>query len=145
MKALAPLVQSGELAPIDAEFGGLLARRAASTLTSIEETRFLGFAAAMLSAERSRGNSCLELRALAGASAPWKDGVGSALPDLDSWRALLLRSGVCGDGRSPMPLVIEGGRLYLYRYHAAECRLAEAIRMRVRQPQLERTPADSTC
>lgn len=145
MKALAPLVQSGDLASIDAEFGGLLARRAASTLTSIEETRFLGFAAAMLSAERARGNSCLELRSLAGAAAPWKDGVGGALPDLDAWRALLLKSGVCGDGKAPMPLVIEGGRLYLYRYHAAECRLANAIRTRVRQPQLERPPADSTC
>jgi exodeoxyribonuclease V alpha subunit len=145
MKALAPLVQSGDLAPIDAEFGGLLARRAASKLTSIEETRFLGFAAAMLSAERARGNSCLELRSLAGAASPWKDGVGAALPDLDAWRALLLRSGVCGDGKAPMPLVVEGARLYLYRYHAAECRLANAIRTRVRQPQLERTPADSSC
>jgi exodeoxyribonuclease V alpha subunit len=145
MKALAHLVQSGDLAAIDAEFGGLLARRAASTLTSMEETRFLGFAAARLSAERARGNRCLELRALAGAASPWTDGVGDALPDLDTWRALLLKSGVCGDGRSPMPLVIEGGRLYLYRYHAAECRLADAIRARVRQPQLKRTPAESTC
>jgi exodeoxyribonuclease V alpha subunit len=145
MKALAPLVQSGDLAPIDAEFGGLLARRAASALTSIEETRFLGLAAATLSAERARGNSCLELRSLAGAEAPWKDGVGAALPDLDTWRSLLLKSGVCGDGKSPMPLVIEGGRLYLYRYHASECRLADAIRARVRQPQLQHTPADSTC
>ena len=147
MKALAPLVQSGDLAPIDAEFGGLLARRAAASLTSIEDTRFVGFAAAMLSAERARGNSCLELRSLAGAAAPWKDGIGDGLPDLDTWRALLLKSGVCGDGKSPMPmpLVIEGGRLYLHRYHAAECRLANAIRARVRQPRLDLAPADSTC
>ena len=145
MKALASLVTTGELAPIDAEFGGLLARRAAATLESIEDTRFLGLAAALLSAERARGNSCLELRSLAGAAAPWKDGVGLALPDLDAWRALLLKSGLCGDGRGAMPLVIEGGRLYLYRYHAAECRLAEAIRARARQPRLSLEPAASTC
>jgi len=145
MKALAPLVATGELAPIDAEFGGLLARRAAASLSQVEETRFVGLAAALLSAERARGNSCLELRSLAGIAAPWKDGIGEALPDLDSWRALLLRSGVCGDGRALAPMVIEGGRLYLYRYHAAECRLAEAIRARVRQPRLEHQPAESTC
>jgi len=144
MKALATLVETGELAPIDAEFGGLLARRAAASLSQVEETRFVGYAAAMLSAERARGNSCLELRSLAGITAPWKDGIGDALPDLDAWRALLLRSGVCGDGRALAPMVIEGGRLYLYRYHAAECRLAEAIHARVRQPRLEQQPAEST-
>lgn len=144
MKALAPLVESGELAPIDAEFGGLLARRAAASLSEVEETRFVGLAAALLSAELAHGNSCLELRSLLNASAPWTDGVGTALPGLDEWRALLLRSGVCGDGRAPMPLVIEGGRLYLYRFHAAECRLANAIHARVRAPWLEREPADAT-
>jgi exodeoxyribonuclease V alpha subunit len=145
MKALAPLVSAGELTPIDAEFGGLLARRAAASLSEVEETRFVGLAAALLSAERARGNSCLELRSLAGLSAPWKDGTGAALPDLDAWRALLLRSGVCGDGRALAPMVIEGGRLYLYRYHAAECRIADAIRARARQPRLEHEPAASTC
>jgi exodeoxyribonuclease V alpha subunit len=145
VKALAPLVSAGELTAIDAEFGGLLARRAAASLSGIEETRFVGLAAALLSAERARGNSCLELRSLAGISAPWNDGIGAALPDLDSWRALLLRSGVCGDGRVLAPMVIEGGRLYLYRYHAAECRLAEAIRARARQPRVEHEPAASTC
>jgi exodeoxyribonuclease V alpha subunit len=145
VKALAPLVSAGELTAIDAEFGGLLARRAAASLSGIEETRFVGLAAALLSAERARGNSCLELRSLAGISAPWNDGIGAALPDLDSWRALLLRSGVCGDGRVLAPMVIEGGRLYLYRYHAAECRLAEAIHARARQPRVEHEPAASTC
>jgi len=144
MNALAPLVDAGELAPIDAEFGGLLARRAAASLSEVEEARFVGLAGALLSAERARGNSCLELRSLMNARAPWQDGVGPVLPDLDTWRALLLRSGVCGDGHAPTPLVVEGGRLYLYRYHAAECRLAGAIRARVRTPWLEHEPAAST-
>jgi exodeoxyribonuclease V alpha subunit len=144
MNSLSQLVDSGTLAPIDAQFGGLLARRAAARLEAVDEVRCVGLAGALLSAERARGNSCLELASLAGTAAPWRDVAGAMLPDLESWRTMLERSGLCGDGAEPSPLVMEDGRLYLYRYHAAECRLASAIRARVNAARVDHAPADTT-
>ncbi len=131
MKRMALLVDSGDLEPIDAEFGKLLARRAAASPGDVDDVRFVGLAGAVLSAERARGNSCLEIDALASTVASWKDVIGPSLPNAESWRAVLTRSGLCGDGESPSPLVLDGTKLYLYRYHAAERRLAEAIGARI--------------
>jgi exodeoxyribonuclease V alpha subunit len=144
MKRLSLLVESGELEPIDAELGGLLARRAAASLGTVGEVRYVGLAGAVLSAERARGHSCLDLQALVGVVAPWNDVIGPLLPDVESWRSLLARSGICGDGGSPSPLVMDGARLYLYRYHAAECRLAESIRSRIGQARDDAAPDAGT-
>ena len=131
MRRLTKLVESGALMPIDAELGALLTRRSAARLGQVEDARLVGLAGAMLSAERARGHSCLDLDALVGGAMPHTDVIGRMLPDVAGWRSLLSRSGVCGDGTTTSPLVIDGGRLYLSRYHAAECRLAAAIRARV--------------
>ena len=130
MRRLSKLVDSGELMPIDAELGALLTRRAASRLAEVEEARMVGLAGAMLSAERARGHSCLELGSLVGAAMPHTDVIGRMMPDVAGWRSLLARSGVCSDGTVASPIVLDGGRLYLSRYHAAECRLAKAVRAR---------------
>jgi len=131
VRRLSKLVESGALMSIDAELGGLLTRRAASRLGEVEDARLVGLAGAMLSAERARGHSCLDLDTLVGAAMPHTDVIGRMLPNVDGWLSLLARSGMCGDGTTTTsPLVIDSGRLYLSRYHAAECRLASAMRSR---------------
>ena len=144
MKRLSLLVDSGDLEPIDAELGKLLARRATASLGDVDDVRFIGLAGAVLSAERARGNSCLEIDALASTVASWKDVIGPSLPNAESWRAVLTRSGLCGDGESPSPLVLDGTKLYLYRYHAAERRLAESIGARIDVAREEKAPSAKT-
>lgn len=131
MRQIALLAEQRLIAPIDAELATLLARRAAAALGDVEQVRLVGLTGALLSAERARGNSCVDLRALAG-STPWPELAEAELPPLDAWRAVLRESGLCGDGSSPSPLVLDGDRLYLYRFHAAERRLATEVRDRLR-------------
>lgn len=142
MKQLQALVESRELAPIDAELAALLMRRATSALGSIDEARVVAMTGALLSAERGRGHSCLDLRALAGRT-PWESASALRLPSVDAWRSILERSRVCHDGSSVAPLVLDGDRLYLHRFHAAERRLASAVRERVK-PERAAAPDAST-
>lgn len=130
MKQLDVLAERGVLAPIDARFGGFLVRHLPTSLAPHERDA-VGIAGALLSAERARGHSCIDLTALAGMS-PWGvHGDGAVLPDLAACRSILQRSALCGDGVAPSALVLDGTRLYLYRYHAAEQRLARAVRARI--------------
>lgn len=129
MKQLSLLAEAGYLAPIDLELGGLLARRAAASLPEVGEARVIALAGALLSVERGRGNSCLDVRTLA-ETCPWPRAEGPVMPDVGTLRSILERSRLCGNGDEPSPLVLEGDRLYLYRFHAAERRLAAAVRTR---------------
>jgi exodeoxyribonuclease V alpha subunit len=130
MTGLRALVDHEILAPIDAELGSLLARKSQEALAGPEESQVIGLAGALLSAERARGHSCLEIRALAGRS-HGGERIGVSIPTEGPLRELLERSGLCGNGSAPTPLVLDAGRLYLYRYHTAECRLAASVRSRV--------------
>lgn len=129
MKQLRHLTKGGFLAPIDVELGAMLARRAAASLGDLAELQTIALTGALLSAERGRGHSCLDLASIAGKVHGGDDGV--PLPDVDACRSTLQRSGLCADGAEPSPLVLEGDRLYLYRFHAAERRLAAALRARI--------------
>ncbi len=132
MKQLEQLVERRLLAPIDAKFGGFLVRRLPAALAPGERDT-VGIAGALLSAERARGHSCIDLSSVAG-TPPWGDDPSDAtlptLPTLDACRATFAQSALCGDGSTPSPLVLDGTRLYLYRYYAAEVRLARAVRDR---------------
>jgi exodeoxyribonuclease V alpha subunit len=130
VKRLQRLAAAGHLAPIDAELGALLGRKASAALGDVNEVGLVALTGALLSAERARGNSCVDLRQAAG-GAPWPQAEGIVFPDAGSWRSLLERSRLCNDGGSPAPLVLDGERLYLRRFHAAERRLAEAVKSRV--------------
>ena len=129
MKRLQRLAAAGHLAPIDVELGALLARKSSAVLGDVGDVGVVALTGALLSAERARGNSCLDLAQVAG-GAPWPH-ADAVFPAAREWRALLERSGLCNDGSSPAPLVLEGDRLYLRRFHAAERRLAHAVRARV--------------
>ena len=133
MKQLRSLVDLQELDAIDAELGALLMRRAAASLGDVEEARIVGLTAALLSSERARGHSCLDL-AINASRAPWSAASDLSFPDAARWRSILERSRVCTDGHELAPLVIDGDRLYLRRFHAAELRLAAAVRERATAP-----------
>lgn len=117
---------------IDVTFARFVARGAPDACTTL-----LYQSALLVSAERAQGNSCVDLAEYAGQPSP--DAVsGGRFPDVGDWGAQLLASGRCatadhlaGDAPMLMPLVLDGTRLYLQRYFAAERRLAAAIRARL--------------
>ena len=132
MRQLRSVVSEELISPIDAELATVLARRATASLRSLDEIQLVGVATALVSRERGEGHSCLSLEHVAG-EYPWPEVAPDiALPDVGRCRDVLLRSGLCGDGSVPTPLVLDHNRLYLYRYYAAECRLATAIRARLK-------------
>ena len=70
-----------------------------------------------LTLERARGHSCVLLEDHAGSE---------GLPGLDESRDVLRSSSLVGDGSAAMPLVTDGRRLWLYRDHVAERRIARS-------------------
>jgi exodeoxyribonuclease V alpha subunit len=118
-----------DLAAIDEAFGRFVARKGGKWLTDPHETQLVGRTAALVSAERALGNSCLDMARVA---RPETTATGEPeFPDSTAWGALLLRSGVCTGGEGTSPLVLDNGRVYLRRFHNAERRVAEAIRSRI--------------
>jgi exodeoxyribonuclease V alpha subunit len=77
-----------------------------------------------LAQARSDGHSCLDLATVAGGD----DGEGGRFPALVALTTMLATSGIVGDGREPTFLVQDDTRLYLYRYWAAERRVAQRLR-----------------
>ena len=120
-----------EIAAIDRAFGAMIARTASQPQSATAGTVDLVTRAAILvSAERARGNSCVDLAAVTAMAGGDAD-AGNAIPPLADWLEALRQSGVCDDGSGTAPLVLDGTRLYLRRFFAAETRLAAAIRERL--------------
>ncbi len=121
------IAESGLFAPIDLHLGRLLRRKAAAPGADAA-----AWTAALLSRERGRGHSCLELADWAGRPLRGDGATAVTLPDLESWREGLEASGLVGAGGGTTPLVREGGRLYLKRYWHAEQRVARRLQRRLR-------------
>jgi exodeoxyribonuclease V alpha subunit len=134
------IAEAAELAPIDLRFADLVAR-----LADGDEARdLLARTAALVSRERGRGHSCVELSRWAGAGLAGRAGTDSAgreaggrlaagdgglFPPLDAWLRALRATSLVGDGSAPTPLVLDAaGRCYLHRYWRAERRIAELAR-----------------
>jgi exodeoxyribonuclease V alpha subunit len=103
----------------------------------------VALAAALASRQRRAGHPCLLLEEWAGRehgllgreSAHGALSMPGTCPNLEDWLAELRESGVVaheGNGGAPQPLVLEAGRLYLQRMHAAEGRVAQALLFRMR-------------
>lgn len=138
MNRLTILGERGVLAPIDVQLGRLLARRASGMAAA--DAELVGVGAALASAARTNGHSSVllgEPLLPAGGDA----GGGDAMPDAALLRGALSRAPLCGDGSTLTPLVLERDRLYLYRYHAAERRLAAHLRRRLSAPPAAPPPA----
>lgn len=135
---------------IDRAFARFVVRRA----TDHASQALLHDTALLLSSERAQGHSCIELRAWAGTTTRFAHDRGTAShditwPALDAWQHVLGDSALCrvvheaGVGHDQAPsamLVLDGSRLYLARYHEAECRLALSIQRRVHHAALVEAP-----
>jgi len=127
LETLAALQRAGLLRPVDVHFARQLAGYAAHAPDAI------ALLAALLSAELGRGHVCVELAAIDGA--PFAGLEPELAPRLDAAAlraALAAETGLCaragaGDADA-RPLVLDGDRVYLHRYWASECRVAERLR-----------------
>jgi exodeoxyribonuclease V alpha subunit len=119
------LIREGALSELDVRFG-----RFAVRLHGSEEPA-LFWAAALVSRHREEGHICIDLKDQAGKFFP--DGAPDAviLPSLAGWQTLLKRSSVVGPPGEYRPLVLDGSRLYLYRYWDYEKRLIDLLKERV--------------
>ncbi|MBP6479376.1 MAG: exodeoxyribonuclease V subunit alpha, partial [Pseudomonadales bacterium] len=131
LEALTALHGAGLLRPVDLHFARLMAGYADSAHEAI------ALIAALLSVELGRGHVCVELAAVDGK--PFA-GLESALaPLLD---AAQLRAALAGEARlcagpastAPLPLVLDGDRVYLHRYWAGEGRVAARLRALATRP-----------
>ncbi|HET6583116.1 MAG TPA: exodeoxyribonuclease V subunit alpha [Nannocystaceae bacterium] len=130
LATIARLGAAGVFGPLDVHFARTLAALDPKASPDI----LLG--AAYASRAIAVGHVCADLRRITGR--PLVDGEGNPIADVElppmfRW-ALELGAGkspLVGDGSKLSPLVFDGGaRLYLYRYHRYQTRLADALRRR---------------
>ncbi len=145
MSTFDTVAASGALEPLDLHFARLIRRRAGG---DIGRADIVALTAALLSRERSRGHSCIDLRDWANHPFPAGDVAPEArqrgtllppLPDRLTWQRALDDSDLVTDGSTcclrppggPAPLVLDADRIYLARYWHAEQRLAANLRRRL--------------
>lgn len=122
------LLDHESFSAIDREFGQFCAR-----ISTSQHAALLGLLAGLTSQARASGDSCLDLSALAGSELPkeWRAPTQSPLPatfpERPHMQEVLQESQLVGSGTPPSPLVLAGGKLYLYRYWDAERTLCERI------------------
>ncbi|MGH7822513.1 MAG: exodeoxyribonuclease V subunit alpha, partial [Candidatus Binatia bacterium] len=130
MPTLETLRSAGVLSPLDEHFASTLAR------LGREERPEVLLAAALVAGRVGDGHVCLDLGEVGGEPVRGPEGVaeleGCRWPALDEWLDALGRSPLAAPG-GPAPLVLEGTRLYLRRYHEHETELARRILARARR------------
>lgn len=97
-----------------------------------QRTRTVAMTTVLLARVRRSGHSVVELDAWAGR--PAAEPVPDRLPDAARWLDALADSPVVGGPDDGLPLVLEGRRVALARFHHAERRIAEAIADRLDAP-----------
>jgi len=109
---------------LDTQFARLVERIAGA------ESPEVSLAAALASRARVEGHICLDLADTAGLVSPAQEGGSRRFPPLERWLDRLGKSPAVGRPGDWRPLVLNGTRLYLYRYWDYERRLAEGLRSR---------------
>ncbi|MGH8122384.1 MAG: hypothetical protein ACREPT_06390, partial [Rudaea sp.] len=127
----------GVLQPVDAALGRLLAQKSAS------DGAIIGVAAALVSAARERGHSCLPLTALhdfvtdeVDVDVAMRETMLRDLPGVAALHAALSSSAlVARDATTASALVLDAQqRLYLGRYFRYETTVAQTLRARLDHP-----------
>jgi exodeoxyribonuclease V alpha subunit len=119
------LRRHGIVSPLDDHFARALGRIAGESRADV-------LLAVALAAERVRqAHVCLDLATLAGTAPRMEDAGGAlsgyAFPDLDIWTAALADSPLTRADAGAPPVVVEGTRVYLRRYHLHETELARRV------------------
>ena len=133
---LGALAHAGVLGALDAH----LARALGEIVPGTPEPVTL--AAALVSRAAREGHACVALEALGTSAAREEDGQAPALglPATRDLAAMLEASSLVSDGARAAPLVLDRGRLYLYRHWADERALAAALRARASAAPLPLDP-----
>lgn len=128
---LSNLQQLQIIRPLDSQFAGFILRaeQQAGTAGDADSRALLALLAALTSLQLSRGEVCLQLsqlpQQLSGWPAPLRRQAEALFAPLCESR--LLASVTVSDGCSEAPLVLQQGRLYLYRYWHYESAVAATI------------------
>jgi exodeoxyribonuclease V alpha subunit len=85
-------------------------------------------AASLVSRYRGEGHICIDLAELAGTSIDLEESEPLSCPPLKSWLKTLEKSPVVGRPGDVKPLILDGARLYLFRYWDYETHLAHALK-----------------
>jgi exodeoxyribonuclease V alpha subunit len=110
------------LSELDYRFARFLGR-----LDGTSDVRLI-LAASLVSHERGEGHICIDLAELAGTVVEIQGSESLVCPPLETWLKALAISPVVGSPGDYRPLVLDGSRLYLYRYWDYEKRLADALK-----------------
>jgi len=128
INALQKACRAGNVSEMALHFAGLLHRLDPEANPSVVLAGALAGERALL------GDVCVDLASVAGGPAfEGEDDGALAGPELEPWRQALRDCALVSDGDRTTPLVLtDDGRLYLYRYHELERRLADLIIRRAR-------------
>jgi exodeoxyribonuclease V alpha subunit len=122
------LLQQGIFSELDLQFGRFMLR------LSGKESEELFLAAVLVSHLQSEGHICLDLSAYSG-KALIEDSTDPPVlprcPKLNIWKKIIEASPVVGMPGDFKPLILDGLRLYLYRYWDYEKRLADILKERM--------------
>ncbi len=119
------LVKANTLSPLDLHFARLMVG------LSADGTEELFLAAALASRYRGEGHICFDLSSMAGKKIHEEDPDSSACPKLGKWLSSLKGEEVVGKPGEYRPLILDGSRLYLYRYWDYEKRLIDSLKARI--------------
>lgn len=125
-EAIRLLYERGVISELDFQFGDFMMR-----LSGVDSPELM-LAASLVSRYRSEGHVCLDISTLAGGAVPFGGQDLPACPELIPWMDALKRSKVVGAPGDYRPLILDGSRLYLYRYWEYEKDLVESLRERAR-------------
>jgi len=125
------LLQQGILSELDVRFGRFTAR-----LSGKEDEDFF-LAAALVSHLQGEGHICLDLSTHAAKPLLEESSGSVTCPKLSKWRKTVEASPVVGRPGDFRPLILDGSRLYLYRYWNYERRLADILKERMGNDNLK--------
>ena len=122
LKLLQQLEQQGVIRALDYQFARLMHSMSPDPLVTL--------LAANVSHELGQGNVCMSLNGKlfgldSDASQPLLNCAGIVR---EHWHQQLNASQLVNDGSQPTPLVLDNGRLYLYRYWQYECNVAQFLK-----------------
>src|SRR4030042_6016465 len=119
------LRKANVLSPLDIHFARLMAE------LSGKGTQELFLAAALASHYRGEGHICFDLSSMAGKRLQEESADCPACPGPGRWVSVLGREEVVGKPGEYRPLILDGSRLYLYRYWDYEKKLVDNLKARI--------------
>jgi exodeoxyribonuclease V alpha subunit len=119
------VARSNTFSPLDLHFARLMTR------VSGRDTEELFLAAALASHYQGEGHICFDLSTMAGKRIQEGEPDSPACPKLEKWLSILRKDEVVGKPGEYRPLVLDGSRLYLYRYWDYEKKLIDNLKGRI--------------